>query len=444
MANWVDARELGIPVEEWYSDTSLSRLMEELLIDISATNNASEPSLPIIHGAKVLIKPNWVNHTDQASIGCNCLYTSHEFILAVLKLVLKCKPSSIVLGDAPIQGCDWNRIVTQSFIDRVSEIDEEGIVKIVDFRQTIMKGVDLKEGQNVECRSQDSYTLFDLGQDSLLEPVSFPEGRFRVTMYDPALMRKRHFAGRHQYLVAREVFESDVILNLPKLKTHRKAGITGALKNLVGLIGNKEFIPHHRKGGSKSGGDCYLGNSFLKAIAESLIDQANARIGKKSYSFWKFGIGLILKAHRLFRGDCEIDGGWYGNDTVWRTVLDINRIALYGKINGEMDSQPQRHILTLTDALICGQGNGPLSAKAYPLGCVTFSSNSYDADRLHCALLGFNFNHIPLLREARGDFPWPIVFDRCDEDYYNDSRVKNAISLIGLPEPPPGWNCLEN
>jgi len=36
------------------------------------------------------------------------------------------------------------------------------------------------------------------------------------------------------------------------LKLHRKAGITCALKNLIGINGNKEYLPHHRLGGSQA------------------------------------------------------------------------------------------------------------------------------------------------------------------------------------------------
>ena len=85
---------------------------------------------------------------------------------------------------------------------------------------------------------------------SLLEPIASDRRvDFRVTMYNPDLMRQTHGRGRHQYLIAREVIEADVVINVPKLKTHRKAGITGALKNLVGINGNKDYLPHHRLGG---------------------------------------------------------------------------------------------------------------------------------------------------------------------------------------------------
>ena len=40
--------------------------------------------------------------------------------------------------------------------------------------------------------------------------------------------------------VAREVFEADMLINLPKMKTHFEAGMTGCLKNLMGCLVGQE------------------------------------------------------------------------------------------------------------------------------------------------------------------------------------------------------------
>jgi Domain of unknown function (DUF362) len=57
-----------------------------------------------------------------------------------------------------------------------------------------------------------------------------------------------HSNGHHRYKVSRTVIESDVFINLPKLKTHKKAGITASLKNLVGINTYKNWLPHHTEG----------------------------------------------------------------------------------------------------------------------------------------------------------------------------------------------------
>src|SRR5439155_26668559 len=67
------------------------------------------------------------------------------------------------------------------------------------------------------------FVRFDLGAGRLLEPITDARGSFRVTQYDPRELRKTHAHGRHRYLVARAIVEADVVVNVPKLKTHCKA-----------------------------------------------------------------------------------------------------------------------------------------------------------------------------------------------------------------------------
>lgn len=403
MIGLASAREAGIPERDWYSRGSLRSLFERAVGGV-----CREAGLPIPPGSVVLIKPNWVYHENRSGGGTECLSTPPDFVLAALELVLECRPSRVIIGDAPIQGCRWERIVTPGFLQRISDLRPACPVDVEDFRCTIMRGSGLEKGHMLDARSGDRLVQFDLGCDSLLEPVSNPPGRFRVSMYDPDLLAARHSPARHQYIIAREALEAEVILNLPKLKTHRKAGLTGALKNLVGLNGHKEYLPHHRKGGTGSGGDCYPGSSLLKTFAENMLDEANRRIGRASISRWLFGARVALTLRRLVSGEAEIDGGWHGNDTLWRTVLDINRIALYGRLDGSMADTPQRLVFSLTDALICGQGDGPLMPQPCPVGVVTFSDSSAEVDEQHCRLLGLDPERVPVVREAGAAFRWPL------------------------------------
>ena len=53
------------------------------------------------------------------------------------------------------------------------------------------------------------------------------------------------------------MLDADLIINLPKWKAHSKSGLTGALKNLVGINGDKSYLPHFRRGSPSWGGDEY-------------------------------------------------------------------------------------------------------------------------------------------------------------------------------------------
>ena len=213
------------------------------------------------------------------------MITQHEFLLACLGGVLRERPSRVVVGDVPIQGCQWDGIVTTAFLKAVDDLVRGGgvPVEIVDFRRTIAPSESLRR-ICTSARPMNQYIVFDLGRDSLLDPIASEDDRFRVTCYDHRELARTHRPGRHQYLLCREAFDCDVVISLAKPKTHRKAGLTGALKNLVGINGSKEFLPHHRRGGTSGKGDCYPGGSPLRRLAEFFYDTANQRIGRESYT----------------------------------------------------------------------------------------------------------------------------------------------------------------
>lgn len=407
----------------------------------------SRPDAPLADlikpGMTVLLKPNWVFHRNGSRKGMDCMITHPNFILAVLKEVLAAQPERVILGDAPIQGCDWGQVVTEDLRRKISMLAKDCHVEIIDFRRTILNRESLTDGVKENVRGESRYIRFDLGKDSLLEPISAPAGRFRVTMYDSRKLSNSHHNGSHQYLLSREAFEADVIINLPKLKTHGKAGLTGALKNLVGLNGNKEYLPHHRVGGSALGGDCYPGFSPVKRYVEYCLDRANQNIGTPTYAKWTTLAYRLLNAYGRF-GDKQIEGGWYGNDTIWRMVLDLNRILVYGTTDGAMMEGPQRQIWSLTDGIICGEGDGPLAPEPRFLGAVTFSGSAVAADIVHAALFRFDPHRIPLLRESMKTYRWPLAQDHRTGivvRFQNGTLTVNDVAdKLGTNiKPPSGW-----
>lgn len=48
---------------------------------------------------------------------------------------------------------------------------------------------------------------------------------------------------------------ADVFINLPKMKVHKKTGVTLSLKNLVGINADKNWLPHYSGGSPRNGGD---------------------------------------------------------------------------------------------------------------------------------------------------------------------------------------------
>jgi hypothetical protein len=282
--------------------------------------------------------------------------------------------------------------------------------RIADFRRTVLEGGRPGGSKREGIRDESDYCLFDLGRDSLLEQLAVSNGNgFRVTMYNPDLLSRTHGPGRHRYLIARELIEADAVINLPKLKSHKKSGITGALKNLVGINGNKEFLPHHRKGGAAEGGDCYEGRSWLKRRAEDLLDAANRRDGGALQAMLVRSAEVAASVSRRAGGDDNLEGAWYGNDTVWRMCLDLQRILRYGRTDATLAATPQRVVVSITDAIVGGEGEGPLANTPVPSGFITGSLSAAAAEWVHARLMGFDPEAVPLVREAFGSFTYPLV-----------------------------------
>jgi uncharacterized protein (DUF362 family) len=395
-------------------------------------------------GESVVLKPNWVFHKNRSGHGMNCLVTHASVLEAVLDLVLQVKPGKVVVGDAPVQGCDLQRLLGSEGYSVLKQRYAQTSTQVEwrDFRRTVLANSRGVLARQTGLRPLEDYVLFDLGVESLLEPLVRDADRFRVTMYDPNLMRQTHAPGRHQYLIAREVIEADVVINLPKLKTHKKTCITGALKNLVGINGNKDYLPHHRLGGSRTGGDCYAGGNPFKLAAEHILDASNRREGLAACLLQQAVRGAYGLA-RLTGSDNNMEGSWHGNDTIWRTCLDLNRIILYGRPDGTMADQPQRRVLTITDAIVCGEGEGPLAPTPNPLGMLTFATNPVAADYVHAHLMGFDWQTIPLIREAFGSFKYPLCDFRPEaiEVKFEDKRFFQPWPLWNERPfaPPSGW-----
>ena len=443
-----EAPELPADVPLTSSLLTLRHLFRDAGLDAARFGTTAWSPLAALDvpGKRVLVKPNWVLHENLAGNGLDCLITHTEVLEAVVHLAALARPASIIIGDAPIQGCDFAALERLAGFERLRIAGRRlGVpVEIRDFRLVVRPGGSLTGESLATARAAADYVLFDLGVESALEPISADAGRFRVTMYDPRELAERHGPKRHQYLVAREVIDADVVINAPKLKTHCKAGITGALKNFVGINGHKSYLPHHRKGGSRDGGDCYPGTSSIKGFAEDMLDTSNQHDLRSARMLF----GTLARGARaaavLVGADRNLEGAWFGNDTVWRTTLDLNQIVMRGTRDGDLVSSPQRTILSITDAIIAGEGNGPLGPSPVPLGLLTLAFNTAVAELVHCLLMGFDPELVPVVREAfranpRQLSPIPASAVRCMVDGA-PAELGEARALVGRAfAAPPGW-----
>lgn len=149
--------------------------------------SAVEKSVDLIGGLETVVKPGSkvfvkINHLSPASEPDKCIVTHPVFVQAVLE-ILKRAGADITVGD-DIDSKDGDGFLISGF----RQMCEEAGVRLIN----------LKETGFVETRCQ---------------------GRFLKTLHLPPA-----------------VLDSDIIVNLPKLKTHSLTVFTGGVKNIYGVI----------------------------------------------------------------------------------------------------------------------------------------------------------------------------------------------------------------
>jgi uncharacterized protein (DUF362 family) len=358
-------------------------------------------------GQTVLIKPNLVLHENHSGNTAECVYTHASLIRALLDYVyIALRGDGLILvGDAPLQSCRFQELCRESGLEQVVGFFRAHAtvpIELIDFRQEHAITDQSRQIMGVNSAAGDprGYAVVNLGDRSMLGPVSTRFRRFRVTNYDPTLMSQHHNAEKNEYLISRSVLAADVVISMPKMKTHRKAGITGALKNLVGINGHKDWLPHHSKGSQPRGGDEYLRPSICKFLGDFVVEKEDVSKSALAKKFLRPMRSLLHGAGRLLTGDRYMEGSWWGNDTIWRTVLDLNRILIYADKQGMVRDAPQRKVFFLVDGILAGDHEGPLAPSPKPAGVILGGTCAATVDAVMARVMGFDYRKIPAVREA--------------------------------------------
>ncbi len=360
-------------------------------------------------GDRVVLKPNWVKEHDERGPGPGAwehVVTHPAVIEAVTRWVaVRLKGSgSIVICDAPLTDSSFAKISQYCQLDRLVErcrAEFPGVrIDLIDLRPEEWQ---TWEGVTVATTRLpgDPLGVTEVKLDGDSEFVGFEGcGHFYGANFDVAETNRHHSEGHQEYLLCRTPMDADVFINLPKLKTHRKVGITCALKNLVGINSNKNWLPHYTQGAPGTGGDQFQSLTLRTRVEQMWMGAFKARLRNRprlSRLFVPF-----KKAGRFVFGDTQSvvrSGNWYGNDTCWRMVLDLNKCLWFFDGEGKPRQTPQRY-LSVVDALIAGEGNGPLAPDAKPCGVVIAGTHPVAVDCVAASLMGFAWERIPLLRNA--------------------------------------------
>lgn len=373
-------------------------------------------------GMRVLLKPNLVRHENHGPGGTDCLVTHGSVVRAALDYVLRALEGhgEVYVADAPIQSADWDRVLDVTGVRQVVEDARTRTavpVHLVDFRRVATQetGTGLPGVRRELPGDPNGFVAVNLGERSLLAPLDGGAERYRVTGYDAEETPQHHAPGHHEYLLARTALLADAIVNLPKMKTHRKAGFTCALKNLVGINGDKAWLPHHRAGSAAEGGDEYQERSRRKARLSDL----DARVDLAEPGLRRTTLDVVRRAIRVTHrvvpfGDPYREGSWWGNDTVWRMALDLNRAALWARDAGAWVAE-RRPWLNVVDAVVCGDLDGPLRPDPVAAGFVLAGTDSAMVDLACARAAGFDVDALPIVARAFDRMDLPVTPHRPEE-----------------------------
>jgi uncharacterized protein (DUF362 family) len=383
----------------------------------------------IAPGDRVLVKPNFVTskNFEETLQGDKlaCSSTHGSVLRPILDYALRAAGprGKVTVVDTPVEGCNLDEVVTGL-----------GVRALLDWYRTRgqrVDFVDLRSFRVVPHMALDNvrrwgrsfnlgllirkslpgdplgYTVVDLARDSWFDAVSRREKRFCFHRSHKHTPVPHHAPGRNEYSMPRTVLDADVVIKIPKMKTHKKSGVTLALKSCIGLTNEKYWLPHYTQGSTDEDGDEFPFRPPLGIRVENQMQRFPL----------PFDHSLIARAPKLAEGRSQngflhgfiMEGSWEGNDTIWRTVLDLNRILFFADKDGVLRDKPQRRYLALVEGIMAGEGEGPLASTPRAAGLIVGGTDPVLVDLVAARAMGYSEKAIPMISGALVGSGMPLL-----------------------------------
>ena len=382
-------------------NAALDKIMSSLGLD------PANPFKDIVKpGMRVFIKPNWVASRWRESCphrdDLYCVITHPAVIEAVADRVAKALQGEgeIIIADNPSIDADFEELMQFTGIRRIQ--DKYRVpCRIYDLRPLVCK--DLKDyGQRDKMARQSGDPLgevqVNLGKESLLYHVD--SKLFRGVFNEREETVAAHTGNTQLYTFSKSLYDADVYISIPKLKTHQKVGATLNLKGLVGSITQKNQLVHWRIGTPETGGDEYPDRKSYEAAQHAKV------------------------THR---------GAHPCNDTIWRMVADLYQSLL----------TKQRRYFTIIDGIMAGEGHGPFCPTSKHANTLIGGFDLLHTDIVAVRYMGFDPQKIKYLNFFIEKYSLNLdqfkvfVEGALQDDFFsNPSRYKDFL----LPE---AWNIIK-
>mgnify|MGYP001054299095 CR=1 FL=1 len=417
-------------------------------------------------GNTVVIKPNFVLDRHDEGGDLFSIITHPSVIRAVIDyvyLALEGK-GKIIIADAPQMDCDFGALLEKTMLRSIQELykNELGFgIEILDLREF---WYDVKKAE----RARAAYTKYrfrlpgdpqgrvivPLGKDSLFYGID--SRKFYGADYDRDEVIRYHHGEVQEYVISKTVLSADCVILVPKLKVHKKVGVTLNVKGLVGTVVNKNCLVHYRLGTPSEGGDQFPDGVLVKKeriavkfqrLASDILLSHRHPVTDAIYEFAARVVNPLFKRLGFqVKSDKRIldNGNWYGNDSAWRMAVDLYRIFLYADQEGQLHTMPIRRVFSIIDGIIGGEGNGPLVPTSKKCGVLIAGFNPCAVDIVATRLMGFDYNKIKMLSylvahpELFKTSVDKIVVRSNQVEYKDLLKPDNRKRYLNF-EPHPGW-----
>jgi uncharacterized protein (DUF362 family) len=391
----------GNLVYRWVRETLYQFGLDRENYDTADWNPLGEVVRP---GMTVFIKPNTVSHAHLAGKNVFSMITHGSVIRPLLDYVRIAlgERGRIIVGDSQYLFADFDKAMAITGIGPLIDwYRTQTPIPIECFDLRRLKAVRTWAGGNwgrerVE-EDKRGYRWVDLGAQSQFEGID--PRKLRIAVASPREMTKRHDVGRHEYLLPQVVLDCDAIISVPKLKTHRRAAVSLTLKGFFGLVSHKDSLPHYTVGSPAEGGDEYIYPSRRKRLYSRLHDQVQSQPLVLQKALMAALRNAVWRTHHIvpFR-DRVTEAMWHGNDTIWRTILDVYRAVFFADRQGQLCHEPQRGHFCLIDGIVAGEKNGPVEPDPVTPGVLVAGLNPPAIDAVAATLMGFDIHKIPTIR----------------------------------------------
>jgi uncharacterized protein (DUF362 family) len=411
-------------------------------------------------GMTIVIKPNFVlsRHFDGKDVYA---IITHPAVLRAISdycwIALK-GSGKIIIADAPQYNCNFGELIDITRLDVVCDFYRRfagAVVDLLDLRNYWSKTRHFPSCILSLPGDPKGSLIINLGKESAL--YNFPNvSKLYGAVFHRQETIKHHSGEKQEYEISNTILNADVLISVPKLKVHKKVGVTLNQKGLVGISTNKNLLVHYTLGSPSEGGDQYpddllttrehMAIKFERWMYDHFLAKRthiHELIHRFIYGFLylrifsHFGFG-ISPEKRL-----KDTGNWYGNDSAWRMVVDLAKVINFADKEGNLQKNPPRRIFSVIDGIVSGENNGPLNPDPKYSGVLIGGDNLLAVDIVATRLMGFDPNKLKQFTMLDSNYDFG---PRKLEDIEIKSNWPEVINDINNPQnrflsimPHPGW-----